>query len=190
VKKKTKKPVVAWVVKADGYDGFGLYGARTERGARGFSRRQAREAGYAIARPSDLKLEVERCGPMDDWIRAQKHRQGLDLQIALYQAQDAQKEEYLAAEKESRRRHFDAGFEVGIGKVNDNDQRCQHLIRQRDEARKALLKIRDVFVVALRRDAREPDKTLCHAGGIAYELARVVPEHAFPPPSPAPGARP
>ena len=47
------------------------------------------------------------------------------------------------------------------------------------EARTALAKIRDTYVPALRRDASEPDKTLCHAGGIAYECAKVVPEYRF-----------
>lgn len=27
---------------------------------------------------------------------------------------------------------FDRGFDLGLGRVNDNDQRCQYLIRQRD----------------------------------------------------------
>lgn len=48
------------------------------------------------------------------------------------------------------------------------------------DLRKALIEIRDKWVPALRRDANEGDKTLCHAGGIAFLLAHVVPECDYP----------
>lgn len=52
------------------------------------------------------------------------------------------------------------------------------------EARKALLEIRDKYLPAIRRDAPEADKTICHVGGLAFLLARVVPACDFPSPSP------
>lgn len=40
----------------------------------------------------------------------------------------------VEALKERESGAFNAGFNVGIGKIDDNDQRCQHLIRLREAA--------------------------------------------------------
>lgn len=59
------------------------------------------------------------------------------------------------------------------------DETIGSLTAELHEAREALVRIRDVYVPALRRDASEPDKTLCHAEGINGVMSRIIPEYRF-----------
>ena len=53
-------------------------------------------------------------------------------------------------------------------------------LRELSGALMLLMEIRDKWVPALERDAREPDKTLCNILGIRSGLVRIVPEHQYP----------
>jgi len=79
---KQKLPVVAWLTKTEGFDGVGVYGARTEAGARGFNRRAAAKAGYE-GTPADFKCEVLRIYPLDKWVAAQDHGGGGGIAYAI-----------------------------------------------------------------------------------------------------------
>lgn len=77
--------------------------------------------------------------------------------------------------EEAKAEHADCAlYERG---AKNRIETLEAALKAKDEA---LLEIRDKWIPALRRDAIEGDKTLCHAGGIAFLLAHVVPEHAFP----------
>ena len=54
------------------------------------------------------------------------------------------------------------------------------LLKQRDEAVRALLEIRDRWIPALKDIRHEPDKVICDIGQIEYVLARVIPRNKYP----------
>lgn len=92
MKRRQKKPVVAWISNTahfDTLDGMAVVAARTERGARGRVRRSALEAGFVVPHRD---IAVDRLGPLDAWIAAQRPDVAWNLSIALFQAQDALKE--------------------------------------------------------------------------------------------------
>lgn len=91
---KTKKPVVAWVTNAkgfDGLDGVSVVGARTEAGARGYTRRAIIEAGF-LTTPGQCEIALEHLGALDEWIAKGDRGTVWMLAIAVLQDQDARKE--------------------------------------------------------------------------------------------------
>ena len=75
------KKLTAWAVKTEDFDGIGIYAARTESGARGYARKQAREAGYEI--PLGYEMEVWACYPLDAWAERQAAGRGAVLEHAI-----------------------------------------------------------------------------------------------------------
>lgn len=84
-------PVVAWVTSIAGVDGFGLVAAVDAAAAEEACRAAWQESNEDPA--AEFSAEVYRLAPLDAWAAATARGLVWDLQVALFQATDAEKRE-------------------------------------------------------------------------------------------------